>query len=493
MEIKPLSVSEFQENFLITETARKHADYVAQIAVQLFVELRPIHHVTPEKLTHLLEIAGKIHNIGTLFGSKDYAVNSKDLVLLHTIKDLSLEENAAVALMILFHNSKVHTRYNALFMSLPRELQQRVLVGAAVLRIAQALDKTKTQPLSLVGIKITHKKAYIVVTTNKQTPKTVLHARKNIYEANKKADLWNSLFKHKPISVVTQEEIENYPWLSPSDTLLQSIGKIIEFYFSKLTFAEQQLLTNFTLQNIEYTLRIMYALRTALKFFKNELPQRQLAPVLKELNTIYHKLALLDDLLKIVNLLEEYEDDVSEDYLESYKKVLNDKRRELEEVRKMVLAYLSSEQYANLKEVLANLATELINIIPDAPEAAISNLYNKILSKTLSKLKRKSIASSHNIPRLVQKYKQILMIMEFFYQLLPDKLRLTYIHISSYLSNLQELMIYENKLMPDLFITLRQARRDEEMQRIAKMVRKVWRKIEQIRLQLTKASPQIAL
>lgn len=117
-----------------------HTDHVAELSVRLFDELRAEHGLgSRERL--LLRAAAILHEVGSFVSGRAHHKHSYYLIANAEIYGLTGEEQEIVALVARYHRRAcprpVHTEYVAM----PREKRVVVSKLAAVLRVADALDR----------------------------------------------------------------------------------------------------------------------------------------------------------------------------------------------------------------------------------------------------------------------------------------------------------------------------------------------------------------
>jgi len=135
------------------KTDRKHASHVATLAQQLFRELQPLHALEP-RYELVLRVAAMLHEVGMFVSPREHHKHSL-YILLHTeIFGLSTSERELVALL-----ARYHRRYNPEpshphFSDLTREERMIVFKLAALLRIADALDRSHTQRIKTIQLRL---------------------------------------------------------------------------------------------------------------------------------------------------------------------------------------------------------------------------------------------------------------------------------------------------------------------------------------------------
>lgn len=134
------------------KTDRKHAQHVASFAQQLFRELQSMHALEP-RYELVLRVAAVLHEVGMFVSPREHHKHSL-YILLHTeIFGLSTRERTFVALL-----ARYHRRYNPepnhpQFSDLSREDRMIVFKLAALLRIADALDRSHAQRIKSIQLR----------------------------------------------------------------------------------------------------------------------------------------------------------------------------------------------------------------------------------------------------------------------------------------------------------------------------------------------------
>lgn len=111
---------------------------VAQCALRLFDELKPVHKIS-SRARLLLEVAALLHEAGMFVSTRGYHKHTWYLIANSEIFGLTRLEVAIVAHVARYHRRSVPKTSHVEFMSLPRE--SRILVSklAVILRLAKAL------------------------------------------------------------------------------------------------------------------------------------------------------------------------------------------------------------------------------------------------------------------------------------------------------------------------------------------------------------------
>jgi exopolyphosphatase/guanosine-5'-triphosphate,3'-diphosphate pyrophosphatase len=123
-----------------------HAEHTRRLAVRLFDELQSEHRLG-RRHRLLLEVAALLREVGTFVSTRAYHKHSYYLIANAEILGLTQEELGMVANVARYHRRSRPKPSHAEYMSLPRE--RRIIVNklAALLRVADALDISRTQQI----------------------------------------------------------------------------------------------------------------------------------------------------------------------------------------------------------------------------------------------------------------------------------------------------------------------------------------------------------
>ena len=122
----------------------KHANHVTKLALQLFDELHEEHQLgSRERL--MLEVAGILHDIGVFIGNTAHHKHGRYIICESDLFGLRKAEKEIIADVVRYHRKATPRPTHLEYMSLPRA--DRVVVSklAALLRVADALDRAHLQ------------------------------------------------------------------------------------------------------------------------------------------------------------------------------------------------------------------------------------------------------------------------------------------------------------------------------------------------------------
>ncbi len=125
----------------------RHAEQSRLLAVRLFDQLANEHRLGPRHRL-LLEVAAILHEVGTFVSSRAHHKHSYYLIANSEILGLTQDELVMVANIARYHRRSRPKPSHPDYITLPRERRMLVNKLAALLRVADALDISRTQPIS---------------------------------------------------------------------------------------------------------------------------------------------------------------------------------------------------------------------------------------------------------------------------------------------------------------------------------------------------------
>ena len=121
-----------------------HWEHVTELSLRLFDELRPEHGLS-RRHRLLLRVAAMLHETGVYVSGRAHHKHSYYLVSNAEIFGLNAEEVQVVALVARYHRRGTPRPTHVEYVSLPREKRMVVSKLAAILRVADALDRGHAQ------------------------------------------------------------------------------------------------------------------------------------------------------------------------------------------------------------------------------------------------------------------------------------------------------------------------------------------------------------
>ncbi len=131
----------------------KHAVHVMNFAQQIFRELRHLHGLG-SKHELLLRVAAALHEVGMFVSAREHHKHSMYLIQHTELFGISTEDRTLVALLARYHRRYDPENNHPHFSDLSREERMVVYKLAAILRTADALDRTHSQRIRTISLKI---------------------------------------------------------------------------------------------------------------------------------------------------------------------------------------------------------------------------------------------------------------------------------------------------------------------------------------------------
>ncbi len=125
----------------------KHAQYVRTMCLRIYNSMQNEADLSP-KARLLLEVSALLHDVGMFIRAEDHNAHSKYIIQHSEIFGLSKEEINIVALTAYYHKGTKLPQEDSDFLILQRSDRMLILKLAAILRVADALDRSHKQKLT---------------------------------------------------------------------------------------------------------------------------------------------------------------------------------------------------------------------------------------------------------------------------------------------------------------------------------------------------------
>ena len=163
-----------------------HSLQVARIALRLFDELKSLHDES-DQARELIEYAAILHDIGWHISSKGHHKHSMYLVNNGNLKGFGDEEVGIIASLARYHRKAGPSQKHSEYAELSRRGRCIVDVGAAILRIADGLDRSHCHMVSDLSCTLSNGRV-----------KVELHGRGDmeleLWAARRKTDVFSEVF-----------------------------------------------------------------------------------------------------------------------------------------------------------------------------------------------------------------------------------------------------------------------------------------------------------
>ncbi len=173
-----------------------HSLQVARLCLELFDQTRALHKLEkPER--ELIEFGAMLHDIGWHISREGHHKHSMYLVENGDLKGFTDEEIEIIANITRYHRGPTPQADHKAYASLSAKAKKIVNVGAALLRIADGLDRSHASVVSSLRLKVKKQKVDVRVRARSD-------AELEIWGARRKTDLFNEVFDRS----VTFEQVD---------------------------------------------------------------------------------------------------------------------------------------------------------------------------------------------------------------------------------------------------------------------------------------------
>lgn len=170
-----------------TDPEPAHSEQVARLALELFDATRAIHGLGAVE-RELLEYAALLHDIGASINRSKHHRHSRYLILHAPLAGFEREEIRWIATIARFHRGAPPKPNQSSIEALEPEARRRVLALIAILRIADALDRSHQ---SLVRhVRLVRQNGKVEIELDASGGKPILE----LWAAQRRADLWQRCF-----------------------------------------------------------------------------------------------------------------------------------------------------------------------------------------------------------------------------------------------------------------------------------------------------------
>ena len=132
---------------------QQHSEHVTGLALQLYDQLASLHGLGAKE-RELIEYGGLLHDIGWHIAGKKHHRHSMYLILHGDLRGFSEDEVGVIANVARYHRKSPPSNDDPLFAELPPKARKVVRVGAAVLRVADGLDRSHNHVVSSLRCRV---------------------------------------------------------------------------------------------------------------------------------------------------------------------------------------------------------------------------------------------------------------------------------------------------------------------------------------------------
>ena len=163
-----------------------HAEHVAKLGLMIFDGMRSIHRLGKTE-RELIEYGCMLHDIGWHISPDDHHKHSMYLINHGALQGFVPEEISIIAQIARYHRKSEPKVEHEPFAELSNAGKKTVRIGAAILRIADALDRTHCQAVSAVKVRAGKDRVKLTVEARGDT-------QMELWAARKKRDMFSDVF-----------------------------------------------------------------------------------------------------------------------------------------------------------------------------------------------------------------------------------------------------------------------------------------------------------
>ena len=141
---------------------RGHSQQVRKLCISLFDQLRELHGLSRHDRL-LLTVAAILHEIGTFISPKNHHRHGQYIILNSEIFGLSREDVEIVGLLARYHRHGAPTTADHTYADLEQANRLRVQKLAALLRVADAMERAHSHRISTFTVRYTARKLELLV------------------------------------------------------------------------------------------------------------------------------------------------------------------------------------------------------------------------------------------------------------------------------------------------------------------------------------------
>jgi exopolyphosphatase/guanosine-5'-triphosphate,3'-diphosphate pyrophosphatase len=155
-----------------------HADQVRRLATSMFDQLRPVHGMGSEERL-LLEFGAQLHDVGRVVNEEGHHKHGEYLVRHAELHGLRGWRREFVACLVRYHNRRTNPDVrHKLFASLDTGHRKRVRALAALLRLAEGLERSHENSVVRIDVETSRREAHFRVHLRKPSPVPLRNAER---------------------------------------------------------------------------------------------------------------------------------------------------------------------------------------------------------------------------------------------------------------------------------------------------------------------------
>ncbi len=165
---------------------REHTHQVTRLALMIFDALKAVHRMGMRERS-LLQYASLLHDIGWAEGPQGHHKASMHMILSDPGLPFGRAQRQMVALIARYHRKALPSKRHEHYRSLSRAAQHRVCMLAAILRVADGLDRSHNSVVRAVRCRVSDRRVMVICDVRET-------AQAELRSAAEKADLFREAF-----------------------------------------------------------------------------------------------------------------------------------------------------------------------------------------------------------------------------------------------------------------------------------------------------------
>jgi len=142
-----------------------HGEKVRELAIKLFDRLAKVHEL-PSNTRILLELAAVLHDVGEVVHRRGHHKHGEYMIMSSRLSALESPELEMVAALVRGHRgSQPSVDKHEVFAALPKPRREQVMYLVPLLRLADALESSKRQQLSIEGIVVREQRVDVTISS----------------------------------------------------------------------------------------------------------------------------------------------------------------------------------------------------------------------------------------------------------------------------------------------------------------------------------------
>ncbi len=362
-----------------------HAQHVVTTATKLFDETYRLGlHAYTARERELLQAGAALLDIGAAFDSTDHHVIGRDLVLAAPLAGFSQIERAILACIVSLHDGEARPERETLLAALDDQQRRVTLTLAALARVADSLDATRTQTAAVHALEYRTTDGMLVVQVHGP------HSYSDAECADTKADLWRTVFG--PVAFTGRL---TSPGLVMDDPLAEACRKVLRYRLDRaggepvLRIASPDEATPARVHELRVTVRRM---RNDLRIFGSALRPKRLRSISEGMRNLSGALRRVRNCDALLAGLCDYSERCDEEDRVGLSPLMDLWRGERMRWSEALIAFMSGDDYQDWLEAMAAfVAGEDSSTTSRAVEAGrpsrVRHIVQSVIAQHLSRIR----------------------------------------------------------------------------------------------------------